>query len=117
MKLAFLFPGQGSQAVGMGQKLAEVFPAARDAFAEADDVLGFALTDIMWSGPEETLKRTENAQPALLVHSIAALRVATEKGLKPAPTDVSITRCPGFSRPSSSAVPSASGIVAAVVLP
>jgi len=53
-------------------------------FAEADDVLGFALTDIMWSGPEETLKRTENAQPALLVHSVAALRTATERGLKPA---------------------------------
>ena len=84
MKLAFLFPGQGSQAVGMGQKLAEAFPLAASVFAEADDVLGFALTDTMWSGPEETLKRTENAQPALLVHSIAALRVASEKGLKPA---------------------------------
>jgi [acyl-carrier-protein] S-malonyltransferase len=68
----------------MGQKIAEAFPVARDAFAEADDVLGFALSEVMWSGPEETLKRTENAQPALLVHSVAALRVATERGLKPA---------------------------------
>jgi [acyl-carrier-protein] S-malonyltransferase len=57
---------------------------ARDAFAEADATLGFGLSDVMWNGPEETLRRTENAQPALLAHSVAALRVATARGLKPA---------------------------------
>jgi [acyl-carrier-protein] S-malonyltransferase len=82
--LAFLFPGQGSQAVGMGKVLADAFPAAREAFAEADRTLGFPLTDILWNGPEDVLRRTENAQPALLAHSIAALRVAQEKGLRPA---------------------------------
>jgi [acyl-carrier-protein] S-malonyltransferase len=72
---ALMFPGQGSQAVGMGRALAENFPAARRAFAEIDAALGDKLTTIMWDGPAETLTLTENAQPALLAVSVAALRV------------------------------------------
>ena len=73
--IAFLFPGQGSQSVGMGQQLAANFPLAGDAFQEANQILGFDLTRIAWQGPQETLDDTINTQPALLVHSIAALRV------------------------------------------
>ena len=72
---AFLFPGQGSQAVGMGKALAEAEPIARETFAEADEILGFALSRLMWEGPAEELNDTRNTQPALVVHSIAALRV------------------------------------------
>jgi [acyl-carrier-protein] S-malonyltransferase len=75
MTAAFTFPGQGSQAVGMGKALAETFPAARAVFEEVDAALGEKLTDIIWSGPAETLQLTENAQPALMAVSIAALRV------------------------------------------
>ena len=71
---AFLFPGQGSQHVGMGQALAETFSIARDTFAEADDILGYSLTEMCFRGPAETLTETRNAQPAILVTSIAALR-------------------------------------------
>ena len=75
MSIALMFPGQGSQAVGMGRALAENFPAARQAFDEIDAALGEKLTTVMWEGPAETLTLTENAQPALLAVSSAALRV------------------------------------------
>lgn len=73
--LAVLFPGQGSQHVGMGAELALAFPAAREAFERADDGLGFPLSQLCWDGPEEDLKQTENAQPAILVHSFAVWAV------------------------------------------
>lgn len=72
--LALVFPGQGSQAVGMGKDLADRFPEARAALEEADQVLGFPLTRLCFEGPEEELRRTENTQPAILAVSIAALR-------------------------------------------
>src|ERR1700752_728342 len=75
MTAAFTFPGQGSQAVGMGKTLAEAFPAARAVFDEVDAALGEKLTTIIWDGPGETLQLTENAQPALMAVSIATLRV------------------------------------------
>lgn len=76
---AFIFPGQGSQFVGMGQALAQSSAAARAAFAEADEALGFALSTLCWEGPEETLNDTLNTQPALLTVSIAALRALHER--------------------------------------
>jgi [acyl-carrier-protein] S-malonyltransferase len=72
MSLALLFPGQGSQSVGMGKSLCELSPAARLVFDEADDVLGFSLTQLCFEGPEEELKLTANTQPAILTHSVAA---------------------------------------------
>src|SRR5438045_2145537 len=75
MTAAFTFPGQGSQAVGMGKALAEAFPAARAVFDEVDAALGERLTAIIWDGPGETLQLTENAQPALMAVSLATLRV------------------------------------------
>jgi [acyl-carrier-protein] S-malonyltransferase len=79
---AFVFPGQGSQDVGMGKDLAAAYPAAREVFEEVDDALGQKLTTIMWEGPKETLTLTENAQPALMAVSLAAFRVLqSEAGL------------------------------------
>lgn len=75
-QFAYLFPGQGSQVVGMGQALAETYPVAAATFAEADDVLGFTLSDLCFHGPEEALNSTINTQPALLVTSMAAWRAA-----------------------------------------
>src|SRR6201984_2292669 len=81
MTAAFTFPGQGSQAVGMGKALAEAFPAARAVFDEVDAALGEKLTSVIWEGPPPKLQLTENAQPALMAVSIATLRVLeTEAG-------------------------------------
>ena len=77
-KTAFVFPGQGSQAVGMGRELATAYPAARAIFAQADEVLGLDFSRLMWDGPEADLTDTVNTQPALFVHSLAAFRAFQE---------------------------------------
>jgi [acyl-carrier-protein] S-malonyltransferase len=82
--IAFLFPGQGSQTVGMGKELAEIYPIARQTFDEADDALGYRLSQLCFEGPEEQLRLTEITQPAILTASVAAYRVLNEKGIKPA---------------------------------
>jgi len=81
--IAFLFPGQGSQSVGMGKELASNYSVARQTFEEADEALGYKLSELCFEGPEEKLKLTEITQPAILTASVAAWRVLEEKGLKP----------------------------------
>jgi [acyl-carrier-protein] S-malonyltransferase len=82
-RLAFLFPGQGSQYPGMGRELAESYPSARAVFDEADRVLGFSLSDLCFNGSEEALKLTENTQPAILAVSVAVQRILADQGIRP----------------------------------
>lgn len=86
MNIAFIFPGQGSQIIGMGKELAEEYKEAREVFAEADDVLGFSLSNLCWKGPENELKKTFNTQPAILTTSIACMKVLMTKGVTPSIT-------------------------------
>lgn len=79
-KIAFLFPGQGSQSTGMGKALAETFPSAKAVFQEADEALNFPISQLCFEGPDDQLRMTQNTQPALLTVSIAALAVLREKG-------------------------------------
>jgi [acyl-carrier-protein] S-malonyltransferase len=82
--IAFIFPGQGAQKVGMGQALAETFPICRDTFAEADAALGEPLSRVIFGGPEDQLTLTENTQPAILAVSTAACRLLASRGIAPA---------------------------------
>ncbi len=82
-KIAFVFPGQGAQAVGMGKDVYEAFDASKAVIDAADEALGFKLSDIIFNGPEEQLKQTANTQPALLAVSVALLEALKDRGLKP----------------------------------
>lgn len=81
MTRAFVFPGQGAQTIGMGRDLAQAYPAARAVFAEVDDALSESLSDLIWNGQAEQLQLTQNAQPALMATSIAALRALESEGI------------------------------------
>ena len=83
LRVAFLFPGQGSQAVGMGRDLRDKFEVAARTFAEADEALGFSISKLCFEGPEEELRLTENTQPAILTVSVAAWRVLEGEGVRP----------------------------------
>ena len=78
-KIAFIFPGQGSQSVGMGKELAAMYPPAQQTFDEADEALGYKISELCFNGPEKKLKLTEITQPAILTVSVAAFRVLREK--------------------------------------
>src|SRR5262249_23058746 len=82
-RVAFVFPGQGSQAVGMGRLMSEAYPEARQAFAEADATLGFSLSALCYEGPDDKLRLTELTQPAILVVSLACERVLRSRGIAP----------------------------------
>jgi len=82
LQLGFLFPGQGSQFVGMGKELCDAFQVARKTYEEADAILGFSISDVSFNGPEDGLRETRNTQPAIFVHSVAAFRVLSESGVK-----------------------------------
>src|ERR1700687_2877419 len=81
--IAFIFPGQGSQAVGMGKEVASQYPVARQTLDEADEALGYSLSKLCFEGPEEKLRLTEITQPAILTVSVAAARVVHEAGIDP----------------------------------